>query len=99
MKKIGIVSSISLLSMFLIFFFSTYNVKGTSLYYDNYYQKTTARIDSVKSEMVIGTNSLKAGFAKVSITPAITIPGEALPNIGFFVDQSLLSGLTNDSFW
>ncbi|WP_411274318.1 neutral/alkaline non-lysosomal ceramidase N-terminal domain-containing protein [Daejeonella sp.] len=71
MKKIGIVLGITLLSMFLIFFFSTSYVERISFYHEDYYQKTTARIDSVKSAMVRENDSLQAGFAKVSITPGL----------------------------
>lgn len=56
---------------------------------------TTARGDSIDTRL----NYLEVGTAKV-----LTIPGEALPNIGYFLkrkmttDHAFLFGLTNDAF-
>jgi hypothetical protein len=57
--------------MFLIFFFSTSFVERTSYFQGDYYQKTVARIDSIKSAMVIVNDYIQGGFAKVSITPVL----------------------------
>jgi hypothetical protein len=58
------------------------------------------KMTSVKDNVVTTRlNYLEIGKAKV-----LTIPGEALPNIGFYVkrnmntDQAFLFGLTNDAF-
>lgn len=56
---------------------------------------TTTKGDSITTRL----NYLEIGTAKV-----LTIPGEALPNIGYYVkrhmdtDQAFLFGLTNDAF-
>jgi hypothetical protein len=58
------------------------------------------KMTTVKDNVVTTRlNYLEIGKAKV-----LTIPGEALPNIGFYVkrnmntDQAFLFGLTNDAF-
>ena len=58
------------------------------------------KMTSIKEDAVTTRlNYLQVGSAKV-----LTIPGEALPNIGFYVkrnmktDQAFLFGLTNDAF-
>jgi len=70
-KRFEIILGIILLSVMLVSCFSTSRVERTSYLRADYYQKSVARIDSLKSatEIVIGT--IKAGFAKVSITPGL----------------------------
>ena len=56
---------------------------------------TTVKGDSISTRL----NYLQIGTAK-----ALTIPGEALPNIGYYIkrnmgtDHAFLFGLTNDAF-
>jgi len=69
MKRFGIILGIILVSIFLIFCFSTSYVERASYFQGDYYQKTAVRIDSIKSAVVIVNDSIQAGFAKVSITP------------------------------
>jgi neutral ceramidase len=71
MKRFGIILGVIITIMLLVFFLGTSSVKRTSYFQEDYYQKTVARIDSIKSAMVIVNDSMEAGFAKVSITPSL----------------------------
>ncbi len=76
MKRLGIIVGVTLLSivviLFLIFFFGTSSVETTSYFDADYYHKTLARLDSIKSVNIIKINdSIQAGFAKVNITPGL----------------------------
>ena len=69
MKRFGIILGIFLAFVLLVFLLSTSYVKRESYLDADYYKKTTERIDSIKSAMVIVKDSVQAGFSKVSITP------------------------------
>jgi neutral ceramidase len=71
MKRFGIISGIFLGIIFLIFIFNTSPVKRTSFFEEDYYKQTTTRMDSIKSVFVCENDSIKSGFAKVSITPSL----------------------------
>jgi neutral ceramidase len=71
MKRLGIILGSVIILMFLIFIFCTSSVQRNSYFRASYYQKTSARIDSIKSETVIDNDSLEAGFARISITPEL----------------------------
>ena len=72
MKRLGIILGVVVLTIFLIVFLVTSSVNTTSYFDAEYYQNTVARLDSIKSANAIKTSgSLQAGFAKVSITPAL----------------------------
>ena len=76
MKRLGIILGVTLLSIFLIlfivFFFSTSSVETISYFDADYYHKTIARLDSIKSTNAVKINdSMEAGFAKVNITPGL----------------------------
>jgi len=60
-----------LLVLFLIFFFSTSSVKTTSYFDADYYHKTLARLDSIKSGSLQINDSIQAGFARINITPGL----------------------------
>ena len=71
MKRFWIILGILLTCVLLAFFFSTSYVKRASYLDADYYKKTTERIDSIKSAMVIVEDSVQAGFSKISITPSL----------------------------
>lgn len=71
MKRFGIILGIIVVSMFLIFFLNTSFVERASYFQEDYYQKTVARIDSIKSAMVSENDYIQAGFARISITPTL----------------------------
>ncbi len=71
LKRVGIILGVFLGIIFLILFFSTSFVKRETYFNEKYYQETIARLDTVKESMVVTTDSIHAGFAKVSITPAL----------------------------
>jgi neutral ceramidase len=78
MKRFWIISVIFLGIIFLIFIFCTSPVKRTSFFEENYYKQTTVRLDSIKSLFICNNDSIKAGFAKVSITPLLSSGGDNL---------------------
>lgn len=88
MKRFGIILGIFLLSVMLVSCFSTSRVERASYLRADYYQKSVARIDSIKSatEIIIGT--IKAGFAKVSITPGLNSPKDIYSE-GKFIEVPL----------
>jgi hypothetical protein len=71
MKRFGRILGILLVSILLILFFSISLVDRTPFYLSDYYKKTEARIDSIKSFTVSVNDSVLAGFAKVGITPGL----------------------------
>lgn len=76
MKRFGIISGLFLLSMILASCLSTSRIERTSYLRADYFRNTTARIDSIKSSGVKVTDSIQAGFARVSITPGLNNPVE-----------------------
>lgn len=88
MKRFGIIIGFILLGIFLIFLLSTSYVKRSSYFQDEYYKKTEARIDSIKSSIVRDNDSIEAGFAKVSITPGLKNSEDNLLE-GKFIDVPL----------
>ena len=62
MKRFGIILGIFLAFVLLVFLLSTSYVKRESYLDADYYKKTTERIDSIKSAMVIVKDSVQAGF-------------------------------------
>lgn len=75
MKKIGIIIGIilgSLICIILVVFFSiTTSIDSTPYFKTSYYKQTEARVDSLKNNLTVSNDSIKAGFAKVSITPSV----------------------------
>lgn len=59
------------LCVILILFLSISLVKRTSYFNEEYYKKTVARVDSARAVTRIINDSVQAGFARVSITPAL----------------------------
>lgn len=74
MKRFGIILGIILTTLLLIFFLGTSQVKRASYFQEGYYQKSVARIDSLKSAALCDDDSIQAGFARVSITPGLLNP-------------------------
>ena len=71
MKRFGIILGSILGILLVIFFLLTSSVDNTPFYKSDYYKKTEARMDSLKSAFVANNDSVKAGFAKISITPGM----------------------------
>ena len=71
MKRFGIILGSILGILIVIFLMITTSVDTTPYYNGDYYKKTQARIDSLKGAFTCENDSLKAGFAKVSITPGL----------------------------
>jgi neutral ceramidase len=71
MKKILIILGIFIMCLFLIFILSTSFVKRSAYFEQEYFKKTVARLDTLRSATQTVYDSVQAGFAKVSITPAL----------------------------
>lgn len=75
MKRTGIFLSISLgilaFVILLAFFSMTTSVDNTPYFNTNYYKNTIARLDSQKNNLTVSYDFVKAGFAKISITPSV----------------------------
>jgi neutral ceramidase len=75
MKKIGIIIGITLgilvLIILVVFFSITTSIDSTPYFKTSYYKQTEARIDSLKNNLTVSNDSIKAGFAKISITPSV----------------------------
>ena len=74
MKRFGIILGSILGILIVIFLMITSSVDTTPYYSSDYYKITQARIDSLKGSFISENDSLKAGFAKVSITPGLNFP-------------------------
>ena len=74
MKRFGIILGIVVGTILVILFLITSAVDTTPYFQGSYYKKTEARIDSLKSLIIMPDDSIKAGFAKVSITPGLNNP-------------------------
>lgn len=71
MKKFAVISgTIIAVLVFLIFIF-TGTVDHTPFYESDYYKNTCSRIDSLRKNTIVIEDSVRAGFAKVSITPGL----------------------------
>src|SRR5690242_11721313 len=70
-KRVGIILGAFLIVVFLLIFFSTSFVERETYFNEKYYNETIARLDTIKQSLVVTTDSIHAGFAKVSITPAL----------------------------
>jgi len=88
MKRVLKILGIILLSLTLIFFLSTSFVKRSSYFDEEYYKKTIVRVDSFRAGTQIIHDSVRAGFAKISITPVLNSPEED-PIEGKFVQLPL----------
>ena len=71
MKKFGIISGITILVFILLFFICTDSIDNTPYFESNYFKTSCGRIDSLKKITEITTDSIQAGFARVSITPTL----------------------------
>ncbi len=71
MKRAAIITGISLLFLLILVISATSFVKRTSFYDEHYYKNTQVKIDSIKNVCFSESDSISAGFAKVSITPSL----------------------------
>jgi hypothetical protein len=72
MKRLGVISGLSLLSVILISCLSTSRIERAAYLRQDYFKNTVARLDSITpAAAVIVSDSLQAGFARVSITPSL----------------------------
>ena len=71
MKRFGIILGIILGILVVTFLMITTSVNTTPYFQKDYYKKSQVRIDSLRSSFVSENDSLKGGFAKVSITPGL----------------------------
>ncbi len=71
MKKFGKITGITIVVLVALFFISTAPIDNTPYFEAGYYKKTCSLIDSLKNNAVTATDSLQAGFSKVSITPSL----------------------------
>ncbi|HET9486303.1 MAG TPA: neutral/alkaline non-lysosomal ceramidase N-terminal domain-containing protein [Chryseosolibacter sp.] len=72
MKRLGIILGIIVLSLFFLVFFSTSSVETTAYFDADYYHQTLSRLESARAAIAPAvTDSIQAGFAKVSITPTL----------------------------
>jgi hypothetical protein len=78
MRKFAIITGSILAFLILLFFVCTDPVVEASYLNSDYYNTTTARIDSLEKSLVIRNDSILAGFAKVSITPKLNAPTDNL---------------------
>lgn len=93
-KIIGITLVSILLILYLVYFFSTSSVETTAYFNTDYYQKTVAALDSLKTSTVIRSgNSIQAGFARVNITPDLNHSGDRYSEGKF--NQIPLAGFGN----
>lgn len=71
LKKIGITLGIIIALLILLVIISTGPVDKTPFYETEYFKKSNAAIDSIKSSFTPAKGVLQAGFSKISITPVI----------------------------
>lgn len=71
LKRIRIILGVLLIIIVLIIYFSTSLVKRETYFNEKYYRETIARLDTAKKSLIVTTDSVQAGFAKASITPAL----------------------------
>lgn len=71
MKRLFTIPGVILLVILLIFILGTSRVKRVSYLEEDYFLKTAARIDSLKSVVSIRTDSIQAGFSRISLTPVL----------------------------
>jgi hypothetical protein len=71
MKKAGIIASILIVLIALIYFVCTTKVDSTPYFESAYFKNSCVRADSLAKIIIPSNDSLYAGFAKVSITPEL----------------------------
>lgn len=71
LKRVRIILGVLLIIIVLIIYFSTSLVKRGTYFNEKYYRETIARLDTAKKSLIVTTDSVQAGFAKASITPAL----------------------------
>ncbi len=71
MKRSGVRAGKILTGLIILFFISSCAVVRTPYRTTDYYRKTVSRLDSIKSNSQQLTDSLYAGFSKISITPGL----------------------------
>jgi hypothetical protein len=69
---LGIVLGVILLIIFLMYIFGTSSIESRAYFETDYYQRSLARLDSIKAAGIIKvSDSIQAGFARVNITPGL----------------------------
>lgn len=71
MKKIAIISGTIITVLAILVFIFTVPVDHTPFYESDYYKNTCSGIDSLEKCTIVAEDSIRAGFAKVSITPGL----------------------------
>ena len=107
LKKIGFVIGSLILLLFLLFLLITTRVNHTPYFSSNYYKISCARLDSIETHFESHSDSLKAGFAKVSITPRLGTETDdaengkfsAVPLAGFGARKGAPSSGVHDSIF
>ena len=88
MKKVLYIFLAFVALLAILFVVSTGSVKVDPFMSSAYFKKTMARVDSIKRSEVAVSDSLLAGFSKVSITPKVNNPTDD-PATGKFVSVPL----------
>jgi hypothetical protein len=70
-RKIGIYFGAALVVLAILFFIATDSIDSSPYFESNYFKTSCARIDSLKKITEITTDSIQAGFSRVSITPTL----------------------------
>jgi neutral ceramidase len=78
MKKAAIVGGTVVLILLLVYLTGTERIDRTPYFETSYFKNTTARADSLDKASKIVTDSLYAGFSRVSITPGLNSPSDDL---------------------
>ena len=86
MKKFGIIVAAILVVLIILFFTSTESVNHEPFYESNYFKTTTARIDNLKKTTLTVSETVQAGFSKISITPQLNNPLDDASKIDFPID-------------
>src|SRR5665648_978481 len=88
MKKIGIFSVITIVSLIILFSICTVPVDNAPYFESDYFKNSCSRIDSLKECTMIVNDSIQAGFAKISITPGLNSAEDNYPE-GKFIHLPL----------
>ncbi len=88
LKRIGIALGIIIALLVLLYFSATGPVVNTPYFETEYFKKSCAEIDSLKSNILPAEGKLFAGFSKISITPTLNSIADDFAN-GQFVQLPL----------
>lgn len=74
MKRFGIFVCLILLCLVMVSCLSTSRIERTAYLRQDYFRQTMSQLDSVRLTTVLVSDSVQAGFAKISITPELNHP-------------------------